>query len=207
VGELQEMIGVCAILTQDAAVDPVKYFNRAFEHYGKLRGRQGRMLATRVMMTAAGYQAALGRCVFWFCQNSFTCTSIIVHHAVTSCQSDSRVSFTQVCCESAIMVAVAVCVCVCRPLAANHSLMRAHFDEETARAALLLEAAAYALMRCTPPCARKAAFHLVLAGLRYHAAKQKRLAVHCYMQVNTTAQTGACLAASACEVALDASTA
>lgn len=61
--------------------------------------------------------------------------------------------------------------------------MRAHFDEETARAALLLEAAAYALMRCTPPCARKAAFHLVLAGLRYHAAKQKRLAMHCYMQV------------------------
>jgi hypothetical protein len=59
--------------------------------------------------------------------------------------------------------------------------MRAHFDEESA--ALLLEAAAYELMRCTPPCARKAAFHLVLAGLRYHAAKQKRLAVHCYLQV------------------------
>jgi hypothetical protein len=61
--------------------------------------------------------------------------------------------------------------------------MRAHFEEETGRAALLLEAAAYELMRCNPPCARKAAFHLVLAGLRYHAAKQKRLAVHCYMQV------------------------
>lgn len=52
---------MCAILTQDASVDPVKYFNRAFEHYSKLRGRQGRMLATRVMMTAAAYQAALGR--------------------------------------------------------------------------------------------------------------------------------------------------
>jgi hypothetical protein len=70
-----------------------------------------------------------------------------------------------------------------RHLTANNSLMRAHFDEETARAALLLEAAAYELMRCSPPCARKAAFHLVLAGLRYHAAKQKRLAVHCYLQV------------------------
>lgn len=72
----------------------------------------------------------------------------------------------------------------CRHLTANGSLMRAHFEEETARAALLLEAAAYELMRCNPPCARKAAFHLVLAGLRYHAAKQKRLAVHCYMQVS-----------------------
>lgn len=55
------MIGLCSILTQDASVDPVKYLNRAFEHYGKLRGRQGRMLATRVMMAAAAYQAALGR--------------------------------------------------------------------------------------------------------------------------------------------------
>jgi hypothetical protein len=55
------MIGVCSILTADVSVDPVKYFNRAFEHYSKLRGRQGRMLATRVMMTAAAYQAALGR--------------------------------------------------------------------------------------------------------------------------------------------------
>lgn len=64
--------------------------------------------------------------------------------------------------------------------------MRAHFDEESARAALLLEAAAYELMRCVPPCARKAAFHLVLAGLRYHSARQKRLAVHCYMQVRQT---------------------
>jgi hypothetical protein len=58
---MQEMIGVCSILTQDPSVDPIKYFNRAFEHYSKLRGRQGRMLATRVMMTAAAYQAALGR--------------------------------------------------------------------------------------------------------------------------------------------------
>lgn len=54
---------MCSILTADVSVDPVKYFNRAFEHYSKLRGRQGRMLATRVMMTAAAYQAALGRWV------------------------------------------------------------------------------------------------------------------------------------------------
>lgn len=61
---LQEMIGVCSILTADASVDPVKYLNRAFEHYSKLRGRQGRMLATRAMMAAAAYQAALGRCAW-----------------------------------------------------------------------------------------------------------------------------------------------
>jgi hypothetical protein len=61
--------------------------------------------------------------------------------------------------------------------------MRAHFEEESTRAALLLEAAAYELLRCQPPSARKASFHLVLAGLRYHTAKQKRLAIHCYMQV------------------------
>jgi hypothetical protein len=61
--------------------------------------------------------------------------------------------------------------------------MRAHFDEEAARAALLLEQAAWALLRASTPQARKWAFHLVLAGLRFHACKQKRLAIHCYLQV------------------------
>jgi hypothetical protein len=61
--------------------------------------------------------------------------------------------------------------------------MRAHFDEESARAALLLEAAAYCLLRCRPASVRKAAFNLVLAGLRYHSAKQKLLSIHCYKQV------------------------
>jgi hypothetical protein len=67
--------------------------------------------------------------------------------------------------------------------AASTSLFRAHFDEEGARAALLLEAAAYCLLRCRPASVRKAAFQLVLAGLRYHSAKQKRLSIHCYKQV------------------------
>ncbi|WIA33724.1 hypothetical protein OEZ86_006842 [Tetradesmus obliquus] len=126
----EEMIGLCSILTSDPSADPLKYFNRAYEHYSKVRGRQGRMLATRAMLYAAAYQAATGR-----------------HHA------------------------------------ASMSLMRAHFDEEAARAALLLEAAAYCLLRCRPASVRKAAFHLVLAGLRYHSAKQKRLSIHCYKQV------------------------
>ncbi len=62
--------------------------------------------------------------------------------------------------------------------------MRAHFDEDNARAALLLEQSAYALLRVAPPSARKFAFHIVLAGLRYHSCKQKRLAIHCYRQVS-----------------------
>lgn len=58
---LQEMIGLCSTLTSDPSADPLKYFNRAYEHYSKVRGRQGRMLATRTMLYAAAYQAATGR--------------------------------------------------------------------------------------------------------------------------------------------------
>jgi hypothetical protein len=59
--DLQEMIGLCSILTSDPSADPLKYLNRAYEHYSKVRGRQGRMLATRSMLYAAAYQAATGR--------------------------------------------------------------------------------------------------------------------------------------------------
>jgi len=58
---LQEMIGICAILAADTSVDPVKYFNRAFEHYSKAPGQYSRMLATRVMMDAAASLAASSR--------------------------------------------------------------------------------------------------------------------------------------------------
>jgi hypothetical protein len=62
-------------------------------------------------------------------------------------------------------------------------LMAAHFEEEPSRAALLLEGAAWCQLRGVPPQARRAAFQLVLAGLRYNNAKQRRLAIHCYLQV------------------------
>jgi hypothetical protein len=42
--------------------------------------------------------------------------------------------------------------------------------------------------RCRPASVRKAAFHLVLAGLRYHSAKQRRLSIHCYKQVRRMCQ-------------------
>jgi len=71
---VQEMIGICSILSGDPNVDPVKYLNRAFEHYSKLRGRAGRMLATRVMMDAAAYMAATGRCA----DVSVTCHLIVL---------------------------------------------------------------------------------------------------------------------------------
>lgn len=70
-----------------------------------------------------------------------------------------------------------------RYLSANHLLMRAHFEEENARAALLLEQAAHALLRVQPPSIRKFAFHMVLAGLRFHSCGQKQLAINAYRQV------------------------
>lgn len=75
-----------------------------------------------------------------------------------------------------------------RHQAANASFMRAHFDEDSARAALLLEQSSYCLLRAGPPMVRKFAFHLVLAGLRFHGCKQKRLAVHAYRQVRAAAR-------------------
>jgi hypothetical protein len=58
--------------------------------------------------------------------------------------------------------------------------MRAHFEEENARAALLLEQAAFALLALRPAMVRKFAFQIVLAGLRYYSCGQKRLAIHAY---------------------------
>lgn len=55
------MIGLCAILSGDPSSDPVKYLGRAFDHYSRLPGRQGRMLATRAMVACAAYQTATGR--------------------------------------------------------------------------------------------------------------------------------------------------
>ncbi|KAJ9512929.1 hypothetical protein QJQ45_029048, partial [Haematococcus lacustris] len=70
-----------------------------------------------------------------------------------------------------------------RFLPASVILMRAHFEEENARAALLLEQSAYCLLYPLLPSQRKFAFQMVLAGLRYHAAGQKRLAIQAYRQV------------------------
>lgn len=55
-------------------------------------------------------------------------------------------------------------------------------QEENARAALLLEQAAYALLYPRQPSLRKFAFQMVLAGLRYHSCGQKRLAMQAYRQ-------------------------
>ncbi|BDA40386.1 probable trafficking protein particle complex subunit 8 [Coccomyxa sp. Obi] len=66
---------------------------------------------------------------------------------------------------------------------ANYALMKAHFQEENLRAALLLEQAALCLLRVSPPSVRKYAFHMVLAGLRYNACDQKALGMRAYRQV------------------------
>jgi trafficking protein particle complex subunit 8 len=53
-------------------------------------------------------------------------------------------------------------------------------QEENLRAALLLEQAAWALLRTQPPHARKFAFHMVLSGLRYNACQQVPLGMRAY---------------------------
>lgn len=53
-------------------------------------------------------------------------------------------------------------------------------QEDNTGAGLLLEQAAHSLLRLQPPRARKFAFHLVLAGLRYGACDQDGLAQRCY---------------------------
>lgn len=47
---------------------------------------------------------------------------------------------------------------------------------------MLLEQAALCLLRTNPPAVRKAAFHMVLAGLRYNACDQKSLGTRAYRQ-------------------------
>eukprot|EP00798_Chlamydomonas_sp_ICE-L_P000836 gene836-33567_t len=70
-----------------------------------------------------------------------------------------------------------------RHLSCSLMLMRSHFEEENARAALLLEQAAYQLLFPKTPSIRKYAFRMVLAGLRFHSCAQKRLSLHAYRQV------------------------
>ena len=53
-------------------------------------------------------------------------------------------------------------------------------QEESARAAVLLEQSAYCLLFTSPPSVRKFAFHMVLAALRYNSAGFKRLGLHAY---------------------------
>lgn len=50
-----------AILAADGQSDPVKYLTRAYDHYSRVPGRPGRMLATRAMVACAMYQSAAGR--------------------------------------------------------------------------------------------------------------------------------------------------
>eukprot|EP00191_Tetraselmis_sp_GSL018_P010607 CAMPEP_0177617484 /NCGR_PEP_ID=MMETSP0419_2-20121207/24909_1 /TAXON_ID=582737 /ORGANISM="Tetraselmis sp., Strain GSL018" /LENGTH=1191 /DNA_ID=CAMNT_0019116003 /DNA_START=216 /DNA_END=3787 /DNA_ORIENTATION=+ len=66
---------------------------------------------------------------------------------------------------------------------AKSALMKAHFEESHTRAALLLEQSAVCLLKCEPPLERKFAFHLVLAGLRFHQCDQRLLAERAYRQV------------------------
>lgn len=63
---------------------------------------------------------------------------------------------------------------------ASWIVMKAHFGEEDLRAALLIERAAFLLLRVRPARIRKFAFHLVLAGLRYSKGGARELAARAY---------------------------
>lgn len=67
---MEEAIALAATLAPELGLDPAKYYGRAFESYGKLPGRGGRMLATRAMVGCALFQTATGRCgarARWLC--------------------------------------------------------------------------------------------------------------------------------------------
>ena len=53
-------------------------------------------------------------------------------------------------------------------------------QEDSVRAALLLEQAALFQLYTAPPLLRKFAFHTVLAGLRYNGCKQQNLGMRAY---------------------------
>lgn len=59
-------------------------------------------------------------------------------------------------------------------------LMKAHFQENDIRAALLLDRAAHLLLQGAKAQLRKFAFHMVLAGLRYNKAGAQELAARAY---------------------------
>ncbi|KAG6543031.1 hypothetical protein Mapa_015527 [Marchantia paleacea] len=59
-------------------------------------------------------------------------------------------------------------------------LFRSSTEEESLRAALLLEQAAYCYLRTAPPMLRKCGFHLVLAGNQYTNCGQRKLAMLVY---------------------------
>jgi hypothetical protein len=71
-------------------------------------------------------------------------------------------------------------------LGAPMSLCISHMDprfalqEESSRAAVLLEQSAHCLLCMSPPAVRKCAFHMVMAGLRYSGAGLKRLGINAY---------------------------
>lgn len=63
---------------------------------------------------------------------------------------------------------------------ASWVLMKAHLNEGNLAAGLMLEQAGHCLLRLSPPHARKFAFYLVLAGLRFNMCGQRGLALRAY---------------------------
>jgi hypothetical protein len=148
------MIGLCCILDPGETNDPLKYFSRAYESYVKCAGKVNRMLATRTMLLAATYLAGVGRHQVG---RAGPGSALTPQDAYCACFSAAPEGAGSGRCLPAAPTCPSVRPASCRrraPQAANHVLMRAHFEEENARAALLLEQAAFALLALRPPMVR-----------------------------------------------------
>ncbi|KAG2489318.1 hypothetical protein HYH03_012150 [Edaphochlamys debaryana] len=164
---VEEMIGLCSVLGEPAdpiaavllASDPMKYFMRAYENYSKPP-------AAAVAAAAAAQQQPNGGPL------------PPMSAATLAASRVGRMLATRV-----IMLCAAVQSAAGRHRAASEALMRAQSEEENARAGLLLEQSAYAMLYARPPLVRKFAFQMVLAGIRYICCGQKRIAIHAYRQV------------------------
>ncbi|KXZ49490.1 hypothetical protein GPECTOR_21g716 [Gonium pectorale] len=178
---VEEMIGLCGVLGEPAdpiaAVllqnDPMKYFMRAYENY--IKPPAAAIAAAAASMAGAGgappgnggapQVAAAG-------QASGAPPGILAASKV------GRMLATRV-----VLLGAAVQSAAGRHRATSDALMRAQSEEENARAGLLLEQSAYAMLFARPPLVRKFAFQMVLAGIRYICCGQKRIAIHAYRQV------------------------
>jgi hypothetical protein len=65
---------------------------------------------------------------------------------------------------------------------ASTFFMKMTHEESDLRSALLYEQASMCFLQMKPPCQRRAAFHLVLAGHRFTKAMQRVHALRCYLQ-------------------------
>jgi len=181
----QEMLGLCCILDPNEGNDPQKYFTRAFDSYSRLPGKLPRMLATRTMMLSAVHQAACGN--HQMTSNALMRAHFEVRRAggARAYSADGlegrdsrgnragrgegyhKAPHQRAFQEFGIhharrpMASLSRDAVIERDWEVPRRSPFIAFQEENGRAALLLEQAAYALLRLPTPAKRKFAFQMV----------------------------------------------